>query len=149
MEIPDDLLCVFSAEIEEKRDSYVVEVPKREIAVGDVEPDETYRVALMAVASAGGARSSPEREQRSEASASESPLESGAGDSTAPVTEGERRTVEIEDIGEKGDGIARVDQGYVIIVPDTELRERVTIEIADVAETVAFGEVVERGEYYD
>ena len=149
MEIPDDLRCVFSAEIEENGDSYVVEVPKREIAVGDVEPDETYRVALMAVASAGGARSSPEREQRSEASASESPPESGAGDSTAPVAEGERRTVEIEDIGEKGDGIARVDQGYVIIVPDTELRERVTIEISDVAETVAFGEVVERGEYYD
>ncbi len=38
--------------------------------------------------------------------------------------------------------------GYVVIVPETELNERVTIEITDMTETVAFGEVVKREAYY-
>jgi len=37
-----------------------------------------------------------------------------------PVTEGEQRTVEIEDIGDQGDGITRVERGFVVIVSDTE-----------------------------
>ena len=31
MDVPDNLLCVFSARVEEQRDSYVIEVPKHEI----------------------------------------------------------------------------------------------------------------------
>ena len=61
---------------------------------------------------------------------------------------GDQYIVDIEDIGEQGDGIARVERGYVVVVPDTELNERVTIEITKVTETVAFGEVLEREEYY-
>ncbi|WP_242493277.1 TRAM domain-containing protein, partial [Haloarcula hispanica] len=61
-----------------------------------------------------------------------------------PVEEGEQRTVEIEDIGDQGDGITRVERGFVVIVPDTDVGERVTIEITDVGQNVAFGEVVER-----
>jgi predicted RNA-binding protein with TRAM domain len=67
---------------------------------------------------------------------------------TPPVEEGEQRTVEIETIGEQGDGITRVERGFVVIVPDTEQSERVTIEITDVRETVAFADVVERVSYY-
>jgi len=65
------------------------------------------------------------------------------------VEEGEQRTVEIEDIGDQGDGITRVERGFVVIVPDTEQGERVTVEITDVRENVAFAEVVERVSYYD
>lgn len=46
-----------------------------------------------------------------------------------PVEDDECRVVEIEDVGEQGDGIARAERGYVIIVPDTEPGERVVIEI--------------------
>jgi predicted RNA-binding protein with TRAM domain len=66
-----------------------------------------------------------------------------------PVEEGEQRDVEIEDIGEQGDGISRVDRGFVVIVPDTEQGERVTVQITDVRENVAFAEVVERLSYYE
>ncbi|WP_328766624.1 TRAM domain-containing protein [Haloarcula nitratireducens] len=66
-----------------------------------------------------------------------------------PVEEGETRRVEIEDIGEQGDGVARVERGYVVIVPDTELGERVAVEIQTVTENVAFAEVTERISYYD
>lgn len=69
-------------------------------------------------------------------------------ESTPPVTEGDYRTVEIETIGDQDDGIARVERGYVVIVPGTDPHERVEIEITSVAETVAFAEVVERYEYH-
>jgi predicted RNA-binding protein with TRAM domain len=66
-----------------------------------------------------------------------------------PVEEGEQRDVEIENLGDQGDGITRVERGFVVIVPDTEPSERVTVEITDVRENVAFAEVVERLSYYD
>jgi predicted RNA-binding protein with TRAM domain len=53
------------------------------------------------------------------------------------------RYVEIEDLGKQGDGIARVERGYVIIVPDTEVGERVKIEVTEVKSNFAVGEVVE------
>jgi predicted RNA-binding protein with TRAM domain len=59
-----------------------------------------------------------------------------------PVEEGERREVEIEDIGDQGDGITRVERGFVVIVPETKPGDRVTIEIADVQQNVAFAEVL-------
>jgi predicted RNA-binding protein with TRAM domain len=65
------------------------------------------------------------------------------------VSEGETRTVEIEDVGDQGDGLTRVERGFVVIVPETDVGERVRIEISDVRDTVAFGEVVERLSYYD
>ncbi|RBI59364.1 hypothetical protein DMJ13_22260 [halophilic archaeon] len=52
--------------------------------------------------------------------------------------------VEIEDIGEQGDSIARVERGYVIIVPETEHGDQVTVEITEVKPNVAFSGVVEQ-----
>lgn len=49
--------------------------------------------------------------------------------------------VEIEAIGQQGDGIAKVERGYVVIVPETEVGNEVTIEITNVAENFALGEV--------
>ena len=57
--------------------------------------------------------------------------------------------MDIEDIGEQGDGIARVERGFVVVVPDTEQGERITIEITDVRENVGFAEVVDREDYYE
>ncbi|MFC6906743.1 TRAM domain-containing protein [Halalkalicoccus tibetensis] len=42
----------------------------------------------------------------------------------------------METIGDQGDGIARVERGYVVIVPDTDPHEHVEIEITSVAKTV-------------
>ncbi|MDY6774440.1 MAG: TRAM domain-containing protein, partial [Candidatus Nanohaloarchaea archaeon] len=60
-----------------------------------------------------------------------------------PVEEGETYEMEIEDLGSKGDGIARVDN-FVVFVPDTEVGEKVEAEINSVGSKFAFGEVVER-----
>ncbi len=58
-----------------------------------------------------------------------------------PVKEGETYDVTIEGIGEKGDGIAKI-QGFVIVVPKTQQGQRVKVRITAVRGKVSFGEVV-------
>ncbi|MEF8907430.1 MAG: TRAM domain-containing protein, partial [Haloarculaceae archaeon] len=48
-----------------------------------------------------------------------------------------------EDLGKQGDGIARVERGYVIIVPGAEVGERVKVEVTEVKSNFAVGEVIE------
>ncbi|WP_276300801.1 TRAM domain-containing protein [Halorussus lipolyticus] len=64
---------------------------------------------------------------------------------TAPVEVGERYSVEIEDLGSEGDGIARIGS-FVVFVPDGELGERVNIEIEEVGGSHATASVVEDDE---
>jgi predicted RNA-binding protein with TRAM domain len=128
VEISDKLLCLFSAEVSREDDRYVVEIPRREVETGSVGAGDVYRVALLAA------------EQS----------ESGSADTSTPpdhpqppVEEGEIRYVEIEDLGKQGDGIARVERGYVIIVPDSKVGERVKIEVTEVKSNFAVGEIIE------
>ncbi|WP_330631146.1 TRAM domain-containing protein [Halocatena halophila] len=128
MEISEKLLCLFSAEVSDEGDSYTVEIPSREIETGSVAPGDTYRVALIA---------GPDGEQPT-------PSSSPTSDQPQPPVEtGEIRYVEIEDLGKQGDGIARVERGYVIIVPDSEVGERVKVEITEVKPNFAVGEIIE------
>jgi predicted RNA-binding protein with TRAM domain len=131
MEISDKLLCLFNAELTETDDGYVVEVPQSEIETGSLESGETYRVALIS-------RDAVENES-SESSRSSRP----STEPQPPVEQGEIRYVEIEDIGKQGDGIARVERGYVIIVPGAEIGEQVKVEISEVKSNFAVGEVIE------
>lgn len=134
MEVPDNLLCLFNAELEEKDGSYIIEVPRREVAKGQIEHGDMYRAAVI----------------KTETVESDGQPENWEQDELGPpVEKGERRVVDIEDVGEQGDGITRVERGYVVIVPDTEPGERVEIEINNVRENVAFGEVIERQDYYE
>lgn len=137
MEIPDQLQTLFSAPVEERNESYVIEVPEDELQLGQISRGETYRVALLpspAVNERDTKNTEPERDYTPQ---------------TPPVEEGDQRDVEIDDIGDQGDGIARVERGFVIVVPDTEQGERVTIEITTVRENVAFADVVKRLDYYE
>jgi len=135
MEIADELLCLFTAEVTKRDGSYVVDVPRQEIEIGDVIAGDTYRVALIP-------------SESTEESSARKPQKSSRSGPAQPVSEGERREVDIEDIGDQGDGIARVERGYVIIVPDTEQGERVTVEVEDVQQNVAFAEVIDRQSHF-
>ncbi|QLH84648.1 TRAM domain-containing protein [Halosimplex pelagicum] len=148
MEISDQLRCLFSAQVEERDGSYVVEVPKREVRTGSLAAGDTYRVALVPSPSSGGDDEGGDAGDATRAERGDRSNGDRSGRSP-PVEEGEERTVEIEDIGEQGDGITRVERGFVVIVPDTDQGERVTVEITDVRENVAFAEVVERRSYYE
>ena len=135
MEISEKLLCLFSADVREENGEYVVDVPRREVETGSLEPGETYRVALIS-RSESEANGTPDESVDTSASRSDDGPQ-------PPVEPGEMRYVEIEDLGKQGDGIARVERGYVIIVPDTEVGERVKIEVTEVKSNFAVGEVVE------
>jgi predicted RNA-binding protein with TRAM domain len=126
VEISNKLLCLFSADVSEHEGRHVVEIPRREIETGSVEPGDTYRVALI----------SAEGEAASETD------QPAPDEPQPPVEPGEMRYVEIEDIGKQGDGIARVERGYVIIVPDTDVGERVKIEVTEVKSNFAVGEAL-------
>ncbi len=149
MEISDRLKCLFTAEIEETDGSYVIEVPDQELRLGDIEPGGTYRVAILPSDAPNGTQSDRESETTSDRSSRDRSEPEKYKTPAPPVEEGDQRRVEIQDIGEQGDGITRVERGFVVIVPDTEQGERVVVEITDVAETVAFAEVVERVSYYE
>lgn len=121
MGISETLRTLYSATVEQRDGEYYISVPAREIETDTLSAGETYRVALLtSTTSQQSDRAGP------------------------PVGPGDRRDVEIESIGEQGDGIAKIDRGYVVIVPDTEVGEYVTVEIDQAQPNVAFATVVDR-----
>lgn len=149
VEVTDSLTCLFTAELEADGDGgYLVSVPKREIEHGAVTAGETYRIAVIdpdertettAGRAGSGADSAGERRDTGSnpGSRRDDPTASGP-----PVEEGEVREVTIETLGDKGDGIAKIERGYVIIVPDAELGDEVTVEITSVRDNVSFASVI-------
>ena len=135
MEISEQLTCLFTAEIEERDQSYVIEVPKQEVDVGYVDPNEAYRVGVLKQLVEDSA---PVPTQTSNDSSQQPDFDQ------PPVSTGETRVVEIAELGDQGDGLTRVERGFVVIVPNTQKGERVRIEIETVRETVAFAQVLER-----
>ena len=134
VEISDKLLCLFSTDVSVEDGRYVIEVPRQEVETGDIDPDDVYRVALISRESSNDDDSG----QRTSSRRTSTPSEP-----QPPVEVGETRYVEIEDIGKQGDGIARVERGYVIIVPGAEVGERVKIEVSEVKSNFAVGEIIE------
>ncbi len=129
----DDLLCLFAGQIERDGDRFIAGVPDREVDLGTLEVGEAYRVALLPAVKTDRGGEQPTGRTRDQAQSHEPPVE-----------EGEIVELEIEDLGDQGDGIARIDSGYVVFVPDTTIGERVTVEITDALDTMAFANVIGR-----
>lgn len=145
MNVPDELICLFNAQIDETHDSYTIEIPKQEITTGALHLGEVYQTALLSTRTDLAAN---EHTTRSEPEAEDTGTDRKQQSSEPPVDEGDIREVDIDDIGDQGDGISRVERGFVVIVPETEKGERVTIEITEVKPNVAFGEVKERQTHF-
>jgi predicted RNA-binding protein with TRAM domain len=142
MEISDNLLCLYSARVSEQEDTYTIEVPKREVEQGKIQCGESYRVVLLS-SSTVESKTTDEPEAR-HATEPNSSVQRSDFPQEPPVSEGDTREVEIEGFGDQGDGIAKVERGYVLIVPDTEVGERVTVRLDRVKENVGFAEVIKR-----
>lgn len=138
VEISDSLRALFSATIEEHDGTFVVEIPASEITSETLAANETYRVAILDSSSAAESSTGP---QPSTPPAREP---GGHPQSGPPVEEGEVRDVTIETVGDQGDGIAKVERGYVVIVPGAHPGDELTVEIEQVKENVAFARVVDR-----
>lgn len=123
MDIPDDVLTIFSTEIDAGRPA-TIDVPDNELEIGNLSEGGRYRIAVLPPVN--------------------DPSTSNEGHPTTiqepPVEVGDELEVEIEDIGDKEDGIARIGPGYVIFVSNTEVGDRVSIEITEARENFAFGE---------
>ena len=130
VEIPDSLRSLFTARVEERGGRYVVEIPESEIEHGAATPAETYRVAIL-----------PPAESTSTTETASSETDQGPPD--PPVDEGEVREVTIESVGDQGDGIAKVERGYVVIVPDARPGDQPRVEIEQVKQNVAFARVID------
>ena len=131
VEIPDRLACLFTGSVTEADDSYTIEVPANELDAGSVTAGETYRVVILENSGSAGSDDQQDPSTDLEASATSKP----------PVSEGTIREVTIESLGDKGDGIAKTDRGYVLIVPGARPGDEVTVEITEVRQNVAFAEV--------
>ena len=126
VEIDDSLKSLFTATVQERDGQFVVELPDREIDHGVVEPGDTYRVAVLPSGESSAVASEPD----------------ATGPPAPPVDQGEVREVSVESLGDQGDGIAKVERGYVVIVPGTRPGDEPTVRIEDVRENVAFASVV-------
>ncbi|GAA0308440.1 TRAM domain-containing protein [Halarchaeum salinum] len=156
-EISDSIRLLFETEIEADDDRYVVSIPKSLVENGSLSLDDPYRVALLAASdeTAGNAAPStdktPSTDATSEMPSSSSRSRTGNRASERqtqepPVSEGDIRTVTIDTLGDQGDGIAKVERGFIVIVPGTKPGDQLNVEITDVKETVAFAEPVETDE---
>jgi len=137
IEISDSLRSLFSAQIEERDGSYVVDIPASELEHDALAADETYRIAILASESSPNQRTQQDQPQPTAQEAA--PTSDGP-----PVDEGEVRDVTVETTGDQGDGIAKVERGYVVIVPGGRPGDEPTVEIDQVQENVAFASIVER-----
>lgn len=138
MDISETLQTLYTGTVEQDDGTYQITVPEREIATGTLAEDETYRVALIStVASDVDNTVTTDSIQSTDHEDQQQDFEG------PPVAEGDRREVEIENLGDQGDGIAKVERGYVVIVPETSIGDRVTVEMRQVRENVAFADVVD------
>lgn len=131
----DSLRSLFSATLAERGDSYVIEIPRTEVERDAVSPGDTYRVGILSPIETD---SQPSNDDTQTAKMSDSRAQDESDDKP-PVEEGEVREVTIEATGDQGDGIAKVDQGYVIIVPGGYPSETLSVEIDTVRPNGVFG----------
>lgn len=150
VEISHSIRLLFETTLEDDGDRYIVSIPKDLIENGSLSVNESYRVALQSTTdSSSGTESASESTHEATATdtsrSEESDTISRSSNSRAqepPVEEGEVRPVTIDTLGDQGDGIAKVERGFIVIVSGTQPGDQVDVKITDVKETVAFAEPV-------
>ena len=138
-QISESLRLLFETSVEDEGDRYTVAIPSELVENGSIDTNQSYRVALLATEEAEPTATDTSQEAPASVSRPEPAPSHSQG---PPVEEGEVRTVSIDTLGDQGDGIAKVERGFIVIVPGTKPGDRVEVEITDVKETVAFAETV-------
>lgn len=139
VEIPKQLECLFTASVTDEGDSYSIEVPKNELDAGAISAGETYQIAILEAH-----YSNEDTDMATDTDANYQAATSSHPD--PPVSKGDVREVTIESLGDRGDGIAKIDRGYVVIVPGGRPDDEVTIEIQQTRANVAFAEILAQDE---
>jgi predicted RNA-binding protein with TRAM domain len=119
-----ELICKFTGKIEKQGHDHIVTIPETETEYGSLPSGDIVRISVETA-----------EQTLKGATQQETPA------SSPPVKEGDHLTVEIEDIGDQGDGIARVDRGYVLIVPGTEPGDSVDVEVTQTNPDYGFAQM--------
>jgi predicted RNA-binding protein with TRAM domain len=134
-----DLHCLFTGRIEEQNGDYMIEIPASELDLNTLSVGEVYRVGVYPAAD-GSAEGISRPDPTNPMSADPTVQEDDGG---PPVEEGEVLELTVKDVGDQGDGLARVGPGYVVFVPDARVGDEPTVRITTVRENFAFAERVE------
>lgn len=131
VEVPNRLCSLFTASLDERDGEHVVRIPASVIENDEIDPSESYRIAVL---------DRPESSRRSDPQSDD---RSGSADRGPPVAENDVLTVTVDAVGDQGDGIAKVDRGYVLIVSDAAPGDEVSVRVETVKPNVAFASVVD------
>ncbi|MFC6616082.1 TRAM domain-containing protein [Halopenitus salinus] len=142
-EIADSLRLLYETTLDENEDKYELTLPKELVEGTSLTTESPYRVALL--------ESPTQTGQKSESSGSthrvtEATDEEQIETPDPPVKVGDVRSVTIDTLGDQGDGLAKVERGFIVIVPGTQPGDRVDVEITKVKDTVAFADPVGKAE---
>ncbi|WP_122090880.1 TRAM domain-containing protein [Halalkalicoccus subterraneus] len=140
--IPDRLQVLITSQLTETEERLQIEVPSELVDQATVAPGEVYQIAVLPAETENSTDNHRDTTTPVDASAAFSTGKK----SEPPVTEGEIRTVTIDTLGDQGDGITRVERGFVVIVANAKPDEEVTIKIETVQSNVAFASIRERRE---
>lgn len=148
LEIPAKLKSLFTSKVVEIDGDYYVKLPDSEVDYGSAEEGEEYRCALIDPSVRDQTSSDEDRDSTHSntnrgSTPSSSPHDDHQHHEGPPVSKGEEIQVEIESTGDEGDGVARVDRGYVVMVEDASPGDNPLVEIESVKQNVAFASVVE------
>lgn len=136
LRIPDKLESIYKVRATRNQDgTLTVEIPEVVDSNLDIEDGELLQVALFST------ENNPTEFGVSNAGRSENGHIPDSSDT--PVDEGEKREVEVTEKGDKGDGIAKIDDGFVLIVPDADVGEIHRVEVTRVDNRFAFSESIE------
>jgi predicted RNA-binding protein with TRAM domain len=141
---------LFTGTVEGDDGELRLRIPDATVEDANIEPGEHVRIGLydapersVAASTRGDtAATSDTNAEGDNTPAADEPTEAPPAPKP-PVEAGEIRYVEVEDVGKRGDGIANVDRGYVIIVPDTEPGDRVKVEIDEVTADYAMATLLD------
>ena len=69
-------------------------------------------------------------------------------DKEVPVSEGQELKVNIDSVGEKGDGIAKI-KGFILFVPGTKKGDKLRVKITKVLPKIGFAEKIKEKPKFD
>lgn len=140
MRVDDSLISMFHSTLTvgAKRNEPLVEVPNSELESGPLDEGQTYRIAVLGPVEDTNNSNTTPQVMKARQDGDQLTEDETAG---YPVAEGDQVEVEIEDIGDEGDGIAKVN-GYAVIVPDVDVGEEVSVKINHTTPSHAFAEKV-------
>lgn len=147
--IPSELQALFTGNIDKDTESgeYNLSIPEVEVEQGLLDTDEPYQIAVLNhgddTQPDTSTASSPIQQHSStdtSSPASNSHRSQSRNGSEPPIEEGETLSnVTIESLGDEGDGVATVGDGFVLIVENVEVGDTVDVHVNTVMPTVAFG----------